>query len=211
MCIGREYACNGSLEDTLKQIKNGQTPPFWTHENISIMIMGILLGMRHLHDRDIFHGKLNPKSLLIDERLRIRISDFSKARIETRDSESTDLVSNTPAYLAPEVLKDLPSTNKVDVFGFGLILYEMFVGESVFPRDASMEEIKRLHNDNFRPDLPSVLAPHVHQMIDHCWSDDAEKRPSFADIYEVFTAAEFAFFEDVDASVVKSFLSEVGG
>jgi serine/threonine protein kinase len=203
-----EYACNGSLSDVLNEVKKGNVPKFWTHENISKIIVGIVLGMKHLHSKDIIHRDLKPGNLLIDEQFRIRICDFGTSRIENCGTTSTDTFA-TLIYAAPEIIDGEHPTKKVDVFAFGLILYRLFVGKSVFPLDAAPARIVKLHIDNFRPEIPNDVNRVIRRIIERCWSKDAENRPSFHEIFGLLEDSSFALFDDVSPSVVRDFISEV--
>jgi serine/threonine protein kinase len=205
-----EYICNGSLADALSEVKEGNKPIFWTHENISKIIVGIVLGMKHLHSQDIIHRDLKPGNLLLDKEFRVRICDFGTARIEDCGTTTTNMFA-TLIYAAPEVFDGEKPTKKVDVFAFGLILYELLVGESVFPSDATVARMARLHIDNFRPEIPNYVKSPIRRIIERCWSKDAESRPSFDEIYDLLGRASFEFFDDVSQSVVKRFISEVEG
>jgi serine/threonine protein kinase len=206
-----EYACNGSLADALKKVKEGNPPEFWTHENISKIIVGIVLGMKHLHSKDFIHRDLKPGNLLLDEEFRVRICDFGTSRIEDCGTITTTEAFLTLTYAAPEAFEGEKPTKKVDVFAFGLILYELLVGESVFPLDAKGPRILRLHDSNFRPEIPSYVNPRIQRIIGRCWSKDAKNRPNFDEIYGLLQDSSFGFFGDVSPSVVRRFISEVEG
>jgi serine/threonine protein kinase len=188
-------------------VKKGNTPKFWTHENISKIIVGIVLGMRHLHSKDIIHRDLKPGNLLLDEQFRVRICDFGTSRIEGCGTTTTTTFA-TLIYAAPEVFEGESPTKKVDVFAFGLILYELLVGESVFPSDAAPGRVIELVKST-RPEIGNDVNHHIRCIIERCWSKDAKSRPSFDEIYGLLQDASFGFFDDVSPAVVRRFISEV--
>jgi serine/threonine protein kinase len=104
------------------------------------MIVGIILGMRYLHSQSIIHRDLKPENILLDRLSRIRIGDFGLAREDSYFFSKPG--AGTPLYMAPEIiLLGQPPTTKVDVFAFGLILYEILVGRAVFPKSLPPAEI----------------------------------------------------------------------
>jgi serine/threonine protein kinase len=115
----------------------------------------------------------------------------------------------TPQYIAPEVLNRGTVTKKVDVFAFGLILYEMMTGESVFPKDVTIMQLATQFLDHRRPEIPSTLHPIVRDIIQGCWSDNAEERPDFEDIYCLLESECFPFYEDADLTHLHTFISDV--
>jgi serine/threonine protein kinase len=201
-----EFASNGSLEDVLSRIKKGDTPIFWTHETISCIIVGLVLGMNYLHSKDIIHRDLKPGNILLDENYRVRICDFGTAVFE--DCGTTTAVC-TLAYVAPETLEEAPPTKKVDVFAFGLILYELLVGASVFPKDGNMIRINNLHKKGFRPEIPRSVSPPIRKVIESCWYVNPVSRPTFEEIYTSLEDVWFVFFVDVPPKVVNDYVSEI--
>jgi tRNA A-37 threonylcarbamoyl transferase component Bud32 len=205
-CIATEFAANGSLEDILERIRAGNAPGFWTHENISCILIGLVLGMRYVHSQDIIHRDLKPGNLLIDERCRVRICDFGTAIFT--DAGTTKAVG-TLCYIAPETLNDEQPTKKVDVFAFGLILYELLTGERVFPKDANAARICRLQTDNVRPPIPDFIDGHIAELIRQCWSLNPDERPTFREIYDRLEEAGFPFFSDVSHQAVTEYVAAV--
>jgi serine/threonine protein kinase len=201
-----EYASNGSLEDVLCRIKKGDPPRFWTHETISCVIVGVVLGMKYLHSKDIIHRDLKPGNILLDDKHRVRICDFGTAVFE--DCGTTTAVC-TFAYVAPETLEEAPPTKKVDVFGFGLIVYELLVGESVLPKDGNIIRISNLHKNGFRPEIPRSVSPPIRKLIESCWCVNPESRPTFDEIYRILEDAWFPFFNDVLPKVVNDYVWEI--
>jgi serine/threonine protein kinase len=120
--IATEYACNGSVEYILSRVQQNDVPTFWNHANISRMIVGLVLAMKYVHSKGVIHRDLKPGNLLIDNWFHLRICDFGTA---IWADHGTIKVIGTPCYMAPEDFSNAPPTKSVDVFAFGLILYEL--------------------------------------------------------------------------------------
>jgi serine/threonine protein kinase len=73
-------------------------------------------------------------------------------------------------------------TSKVDVFSFGLILYEILVGTPVFPDSMPPFPIMRQFFEGSMPPIPATCGQFMQQLIPRCWSMNPESRPSFAEI-----------------------------
>jgi serine/threonine protein kinase len=208
--IVMEYMCNGSLENALVEVSEGCPPSFWTHENITVMIVGIIQGMIYVHSNDVVHGDLKPSNILLDDKYRIHICDFGKSALDICGIETTEVLG-TFAYKAPETFEECDTTTKVDIFAFGLILYEILVGRSVFPKDATLVRICELHESGYRPIIPTSVCGAVANVIERCWARDPNDRPCFEEIFAMLEESGFPFFEDISSEVVAGFMSSVSG
>jgi serine/threonine protein kinase len=209
--IVTEFIGNGSLEDVLLNVEKGQIPIFWKRENITKMIVGVVLGMRYLHSQDIFHGDLKPGNLLIDEDNLIRISDFWISRIEECGARPVGIGSRS--YVSPEILNFEFSTKKSDVFAFGMLLYDMVTGKTAFPRDLGPMRFVGMQVKGYRPLIPDSVSLDVGKLIEGCWNEEPEKRPTFDEVYERMRNIRFKFFDDmeVDAGAIEDFIREIEG
>lgn len=86
-------------------------------------------GLAAAHAQGVLHRDLKPANIMIDGRGQARITDFGLARI-AGDAAKQD-VAGTPAYMAPEQLTLGTTTIQSDLYSLGLILHEVFTGESV--------------------------------------------------------------------------------
>jgi hypothetical protein len=216
--IGSEFMKNGSLGEVLSKVREGVSPIFWSHTNIAKMIVGIVVGMKFLHSKGVFHGSLNPCNLFMSEEYGLRIGDFWNGIFEDqgyvwKNNESHDYNNNHSMnlYVAPEVLKnpELPLTSKSDVFSFGLIFYEILVGKSVFERFGNVVRSMKGLLRGKRAIIPNFVDSRISGLIERCWSSVIEERPSFDEILEILETTNFVFSHDVDSEAVREFMSKV--
>ncbi|KAK3205072.1 hypothetical protein Dsin_019118 [Dipteronia sinensis] len=118
-----EYKNNGSLANFLF----GKSRPNW-HDRMQIVI-GTARGLFYLHEEctnQIIHCDIKPQNILLDDSFTARISDFGLARILKADqTRTTTAIRGTKGYVAPEWLKNMPITVKVDVYSFRILLLEL--------------------------------------------------------------------------------------
>jgi serine/threonine-protein kinase len=124
--IHMEWASNGSLSRAYRIIKTSQCPFFLKPTGLSIIICGIVLGMRFMHSRGFIHQDLKPSNILINDKGRVVIGDFGSSR--NVNADITPVGAGTLQYAAPELGEEVDWTSRVDVYSFGLILYELLVG-----------------------------------------------------------------------------------
>jgi serine/threonine protein kinase len=159
---------------------------------ICIIICGIGLGMRSIHLSGVIHRDLNPSNILLNERLHPLIADFGSAHFQSDDATPLP-ESGTVYYAAPEQYQeDAVPTPKIDVFSFGLILYELLVGSPVFPSSVSVfDVIRRLRNRDL-PRIPASCGFVMEDLIGRCWKDNPDDRLTFHQILWEFQCHGFS-------------------
>jgi serine/threonine protein kinase len=201
-----EYISNGSLARVLRLGRNGSKPWFWTPTGITIIICGIVLGMRYMHSKEFTHFDLKPENIFLDANGRALIGDFGESRYRSNELTPTR-GAGTPRYSAPELFsEEVDHTATVDVFSFGLILYEIVVGSAVFPQALKAFEIIGRHRTHYQPDIPSYVLPVLQELIRQCLSPNPDDRPSFSDILQVFESNDFKLLPEANLRVVRSYV-----
>jgi serine/threonine protein kinase len=206
--IQMEYAQNGSLDSVLKRVRSRSIPRFWDPTGIGIIICGIVLGMRFVHSQGFIHRDLKPLNILINENGEALIADFGTSRSESDDATLTG-ATGTVHYAAPEMYKDGGITNKVDVFSFGLILYEILVGRAVFRSSKPPLRVMKRVLSGEMPAIPESVGKVMQSLIARCWSLKAEDRPSFDDILNEFLKQRFAVFPGASSEKVFEYARSV--
>ncbi|KAD2804428.1 hypothetical protein E3N88_37805 [Mikania micrantha] len=122
-----EYMTHGSLADILYASNNNKPKPCWMER--MRMAIDIAHGILYLHEEcenPIIHCDIKPQNILMDEYGHAKISDFGLAKLLERDQTKTStLIRGTRGYVAPEWHKMLPITVKVDVYSFGIVLFNI--------------------------------------------------------------------------------------
>ncbi|EAR81607.1 Serine/Threonine kinase domain protein (macronuclear) [Tetrahymena thermophila SB210] len=120
-------------------------------EVIDIAIQ-ITKGMMILKELNLAHRDLKPENILIHndgEKIIAKISDYGLTKEVQRDLKS---IVGTPSYMAPEILsaykKGSVYDDKIDVWSFGLILYEMFTCKQIFKGDQKQIFNQLIHYNN---------------------------------------------------------------
>ena len=95
----------------------------------------ILLTLQFLKRQGIIYRDLKPENIVLSmqDRGHIKLVDFGFAKMFTNKAECrTRTNCGTPAYIAPEILKDMPYSYEVDVWSFGVLIAEIVQGQSPF-------------------------------------------------------------------------------
>jgi serine/threonine protein kinase len=198
-----KYMSEGSLREVLAKVKGGDAPKFWNATGIAIIVCGIVVGLEFIHSEHLIHRDIKPANLLLDKRGHCRIGDFGSSKYMDSGSRMS-INAVTQLYQAPELWHNRPYTNKIDVFSFALVLYEILVGDY-----GNSTNNPRALADGFRAKLPADMRPEMKSMISRCWSEDPNQRPSFAEVLMELKQIEFKILPDVDGPVVREFLEGI--
>ncbi len=136
-----EYVSGTNLAELIR--KSGRQTP----SRAIGLIVPVLDALTHAHAAGIIHRDIKPSNILVDENGTPRVMDFGiAARVETlsRDGES---FMGTPAYVAPEYVRERESSERSDVFSVGLVLFELLTGKKA-ARGKDAEEMIRYLVDN---------------------------------------------------------------
>lgn len=143
------YYEGGNLKQWLE--KN----PSVTLPRKQIILREILRGIEYLHDHGIIHSDIKPQNILMTLDGIPKISDFdvSKEVFETTQTikttfQNSSFIGGTLGYLAPETFTNEPITNKVDIFSFGLIVFEIHFPGKPHPIDARTQMLNLPHHEN---------------------------------------------------------------
>uniref|UniRef100_A0A672IFJ5 protein kinase C n=1 Tax=Salarias fasciatus TaxID=181472 RepID=A0A672IFJ5_SALFA len=107
-----------------------------------VAILQILVALRHLHFKNIVHCDLKPENVLLasaDSFPQVKLCDFGFARIIGEKSFRRSVVG-TPAYLAPEVLRNKGYNRSLDMWSVGVIIYVSLSGTFPFNEDEDIND-----------------------------------------------------------------------
>jgi serine/threonine protein kinase len=138
----------------------------------------MLLALRILHKFHIVHRDIKPGNLLFSKDYkRIRLIDFSVARMLTSDEPFLTTACGTTNYAAPEVLQCKPYTESCDMWSLGCVLYELLSMEKLF-KVAQPLKILQLVSKDFRPSLSDDCDSGLSMICYRLLNPQAEKRPT---------------------------------
>jgi serine/threonine protein kinase len=208
IAIAYEFMKNGSLLDVLTRVQAGNVPPFWTPTGRATSVMDLVLGMRFIHSRGAIHRNLKPSNLFITDDGHLRIGDLTWCRFSNGKYELTKQPGR-PHYQAPEIYESDNYSEKIDVFAFGSILYEILSLHPVFSPDLLHHRVMaKLVSRDWAPP-PDDWPPPVRTLLNDCWRRNPAQRPSFDDIAEFLADSHFCIRLGVEPEAVRVFVQEV--
>ncbi|KAG8375865.1 hypothetical protein BUALT_Bualt09G0003500 [Buddleja alternifolia] len=153
----------------------------------------IARGMNYLHEckpEPILHCDLKPKNILLDFGGQLKVAGFGVIRLSTISPDKAklahpDAIDRSSYYVAPEIYKDEIFNRSVDVYSFGLMLYEMMEGSPPFSSKSPDEVAKLICLEGKRPTFKSkskAFPIEIKELIEECWHPDCVVRPTFSEI-----------------------------
>uniref|UniRef100_M4D9H6 non-specific serine/threonine protein kinase n=1 Tax=Brassica campestris TaxID=3711 RepID=M4D9H6_BRACM len=137
------YMANGSVASCLRERLEGNPALDWPKRKH--IALGAARGLAYLHDQceqKIIHRDVKAANILLDEEFEAVVGDFGLAKLMNyNDSHVTTAVRGTIGHIAPEYLSTGKSSEKTDVFGYGVMLLELITGQKAF-------DLARLANDD---------------------------------------------------------------
>ncbi|XP_074564806.1 G-type lectin S-receptor-like serine/threonine-protein kinase At2g19130 [Curcuma longa] len=195
-----ELMPNGSLADQLFR-SNSNVLDWKTRYQIAI---GTARGLTYLHEQcreNIIHCDIKPENILLDDALVPKVADFGLAKLMGRNfSKVLTTIRGSRGYLAPEWIEGTPITTKVDVYSYGMMLFEIISGqrnlvsatESCFEFFPTVATSKLINGDvaglldhrlEGEADLGQLEV--ACKLAGWCIQDDESSRPTMSQIVQV--------------------------
>jgi serine/threonine protein kinase/tetratricopeptide (TPR) repeat protein len=150
-----------------------------TQKQIIQIAIQVADGLAHAHERDVVHRDIKPQNIMVTTEGRAVILDFGLAQVGLSDSPAgADSTSGTAAYLSPEQAQGLPATAQSDLFGFGVVLYELLTGESPFQGEHPAALLYSIVHEDPEPLLRKApeTAPQLAALVERLMAKDPRKR-----------------------------------
>lgn len=188
-----EFMVNGSLRHVLQKKER-----VLDRRKRLLIAMDAAFGMEYLHMKNIVHFDLKCENLLVNmrdpQRPICKVGDFGLSRIK-RNTLVSGGVRGTLPWMAPELLNGSSNrvSEKVDVFSFGVAMWEILTGEEPYAKMHCGAIIGGIVNNTLRPPIPNRCNPEWRKLMEECWSHDPVARPSFTEITKRLRHMSMAF------------------
>jgi len=139
------------------------------------------VALRFLHARGIVHRDVKSHNVLLTPHLEVKLCDFGLARMRSELMTGVMQFAGTPNYMAPEIFRQQRYTEKIDVFAFGILLWEAMAQDIPFANLDPPEIKERVLMGQMLP-LPGSTPRPVQALTQACWTLDQESRPMMAEV-----------------------------
>ncbi|XP_066375742.1 uncharacterized protein [Miscanthus floridulus] len=178
-----EYMANGSLRQALQRHENR----IFDRRRRLLIAMDVAFGMEYLHGKNIVHFDLKSDTLLVNlrdpQRPICKVGDLGLSKVKCQTLISGGVRGTLP-WMAPELLNGSSSlvSEKVDVFSFGIVMWELLTGEEPYAELHYGTIIGGIVNNTLRPPVPESCDPQWRSLMEQCWSAEPSERPSFTEV-----------------------------
>ena len=182
------YMSGGSLVDWLKK------GPI-SLDNTAIIVERLASGLNYAHQRGVIHRDIKPDNVLFDSDNHPYLTDFGVAKLtESSVSSTGNNPIGSPAYLSPEQVHGEDLDGRSDVYGMGVMIYEMLTGQKPYGKNSAVSAALS-HITEPVPDVLTVkpeFPPEVAAVIKTAMAKD--KKDRYSNAIELSTALSKAVF-----------------
>ncbi|KAF9633838.1 hypothetical protein BFW01_g4732 [Lasiodiplodia theobromae] len=163
---------------------------------VANFVRQILTGLAYLHSKDIIHRDIKGANILVDNKGRVKISDFGiSKRVEastllspSSGKKGANRVSlqGSVFWMAPEVVKQTAYTRKADIWSLGCLIVEMLTGVHPHADCSQLQAIFRIGaaGGNASPTIPDNTSDDLKFFLSRTFEIEHEKRPSADELLE---------------------------
>ena len=147
--------------------------------------LDIARALEYIHSQKIIHRDIKPDNVHIDRSGKVKLMDFGIAKAEGLHLTRTGFAVGTPYYMSPEQVRGEPATDSMDIYAFGILLFELLTGQKPVEGDTLERLFFAILNEPLKPG-PMVEAGAPAPIVDlvlRCTAKRPEGRPrSFTEV-----------------------------
>jgi len=216
-CIVMEYCGGGSLYDLLNDvsIEVGWKEVFTFSKEIADGLLSL-----HKHNPPIIHRDLKSMNFLINDDWQLKVSDFGLSRFHSEMSTMYQL-RGTMNYCPPETFLGQITTQKSDIYAFGILLWELtyrcIEGQYLRPYGEftnitqPIQIIIKVSQEHLRPTVPNdeAVPENWVNLINKCWAPNPDERPDIDELIKLIEKLEIEFTNNTSSwNKARRFLPE---
>ena len=181
LAVITELAQKGNLFDYLHKDSKNKIINLTFKNKITLQLIST---MYYIHARGFVHRDLKTQNILLDKNLDMKMCDFGLTRKKSELNSGSGQFAGTPCYMAPELFERKYYDEKVDVFAFGTVLWEIYTQKIPY-FNCETSEIKNYVIKGEPLVCGSSVPKPIANLISKCRSVKASDRPSFEEILEM--------------------------
>ena len=170
---------------------NGDFTKLESVNNPKLFFAEVILAFEYIHNKNIIYRDLKPENILLDETGHIKLCDFNLAKAGMTKNKRADSFCGSPLYFSPEMVLNLGATYKCDIYGIGLLMYEIIVGYTAYSARNIQELYEKIKKNKINFDVPQLQGDIKDLIMKMC----AKKEEDRIDLEDV---KKHKYFSDID-------------
>jgi len=163
-------------EDLRHAIKNGSTGD--TRVKLRIA-MDIARALEHIHSQNIIHRDIKPDNVHLTPAGAVKLMDFGISKMQSSTRTTTGVVMGTPYYMSPEQVLGKNITPRVDIYAFGVLVFELMTGSRPVVGDTVERIFYQILQEplNVEPMRTAGISQPIIDLVCRCTEKDPANRP----------------------------------
>ncbi|KAK6124192.1 hypothetical protein DH2020_042028 [Rehmannia glutinosa] len=149
--------------------------------------LSMIRGLMSIHRMKIVHRDLKSANCLVNKHWTVKICDFGLSRVLTTRPMKDSSSAGTPEWMAPELIRNEPFTEKCDIFSLGVIMWELCTLNRPWEGVPAVQVVYAVGNDGQRLEIPE--GP-LGKLIADCWAEPDERPSCSASWFQSFRALQ---------------------
>ena len=179
LAVITELAPRGSLFDYLH--KNPKTKNNLSLEFKNKITKQLIHTMAYIHSRGYVHRDLKTQNILLDKNLDMKLCDFGLTKLKSELNSGSGQFAGPPCYMAPELFDRKFYDDKIDVFAFGTVVWEIYTQKIPYFNCEALE-IKQKVTKGEELICSSIVPTQIASLIEKCRRVKPSERPSFKEM-----------------------------
>ena len=174
-----ELASNGNLYNFIQKNKKDKIKNMDLIKKLIIQTIEII---KYLHSLNIIYRDIKPENILLDKDYNVKLCDYGWATYFTPGKFLT-VYCGTPEYVSPEMLKKYPYNEKVDIWGIGVLIFELVFGYAPFSSNFNEDRYNNIKSGKIKwPDDLNEEYKKIKDLIEKILKVNPNDRISLNDI-----------------------------
>ncbi|BFU20742.1 serine/threonine-protein kinase, putative [Entamoeba histolytica HM-1:IMSS-B] len=169
--IGMEFCSGGTLKSMLKPRNQGLS-----FSEIAYILKQSLQGIAYIHQTGFIHRDIKTANILMDDHYCVKVIDFG---LVVRKSSQPQNRAGSKSYMAPEVIKQIPYDEKVDIWSIGCVAQELLESQPPYKEHGVIKGMFKTaaFGAQYLRDETKAIEPFV-DFVNKCFAYDPRDRPS---------------------------------
>ena len=143
------------------------------------MAEAVANALEYIHSKDVVHRDVKPDNVFLTDDGKVKLMDFGIARLGNTSLTQAGFAIGTPPYMAPEQIRAEPPTPQVDVYAFGLLVFELITGRRAFSAESYEQVFYKVLNEPLDQTAlrEAGASPQLISLVNRCAAKTVAERP----------------------------------